>query len=80
MILRADTNASDLTEPQLRSRAVGYFFLRIILSKCARDRINGPVHVNSKILKFVAASAAEAKTGGCFIMGRDVIILRNTLE
>ena len=32
------------------------------------------------ILKFVADSAAESETGGCFMTGRDVIILRNTLQ
>ena len=39
-----------------------------------------PVHVNGNILTFVVASVAEAETGGCFVTGIDVIILRNKLE
>ena len=42
--------------------------------------MNGPIHVNCNILKFVATSAAEAETGGCFVTGIDVIILQNTSE
>ena len=65
IILHADTNASYLTEPEARS--------------CAAD-LNVPIYVNCNVLKFVAASAAEAETGGCFITGRYVITLQNTLE
>ena len=56
------------------------FFLGVIPSKCARERLDVPIHVNCNILKFVASSAVEAETGGCFVIGKDVIIIRNTLE
>ena len=80
IILHADTNALYLTEPQSRSCPAGYFFLWSIPSKCSQDRLNGPVHVNGKILKFVAASSYEEETGGYFVTGRGVVILQNTLE
>ena len=35
MILRADTDASYLTEPEALSQSAGYFFLGRITSKCA---------------------------------------------
>ena len=65
IILHADTNASYLTEPEARS--------------CAAD-LNVPIHVNCNVLKFVAASAAEAETGGFFVTGKYFIIIQNTLE
>ena len=61
-ILRAGTDASYLSEPQACSRAEWYFFLVSIHSKCALECLNGPADVNSKILKFVAASTSEAET------------------
>ena len=80
MILCANTDASYMTELQAQSYSAAYLFLGSVPSKYARERLNGPLHVNCKILNFVAAYAAEAETGGCFVTGRDVIILRNTLE
>ena len=58
MILRADTYASYLTEQKSHVCAAGYFFLGIIPSNCAQDRLNGPEYLNCIILKFVFASAA----------------------
>ena len=79
IILCANTYMSYLTEPEAHSNAAGYFFLWIIPSKFARDRLNGPIHINCNILNFVAAFAAEAETEGCFVTGRYFIVLRNTL-
>ena len=56
------------------------FFLGIIPSKFAQERLNGPVHINFNILKSNVASASEVETGGYFVTGRDVIILQKTLE
>ena len=80
MILHPDTDVSYMTEPESLSSAEGYFPSGIVPSKCARERINGPIHVNCNILKFVAASAAEAETGGFFVTGKYFIIIQNTLE
>ena len=75
MILRADTNASYLTEPQAHSHDAAYIFSGIIPSKYSLERLNGPVHVDCNNLKFVVAFASEAETGGCFVMGRYFSIL-----
>ena len=74
--LGANTDVSYLTEPQSRSRVAGYFFSGSIPSKCARERLNGPIHVNCRIFKEFAAPAAESETMGCFVTGRDVIVLQ----
>ena len=79
MILCADTDASYLNKPQSRSHSAGYFYLGNLPSKCAWEHLNGPVHVKHNIFK-KSASAAEAETKRCFVTGRDVIILQNTLE
>ena len=79
MILRADTNASCMTEPEACSRAAGYFFLGRIPSECTQERLNVPIHIYCTVLKFVANSDAEAETGECFVTGRYVIILKNKL-
>ena len=79
MIFCVGSNLSHMTEPKSFSHAVGYFFLGSIPSKCVQERLNGPVHVNL-FLNFVAASEAEAETWGCFVTGRYVIIIQNTLE
>ena len=52
MILRADTNASYLTEPEARSRAAGYFILGSIPLKYTREHTNNPINVNCNISIF----------------------------
>ena len=51
MILRADTDASYLTEPEALSHAAGYFFLGSIPSKYARERLNVPIYANLQHFK-----------------------------
>ena len=43
-------------------------------------RLNGAIHVNCAILKFVAASAAEAELGALFLDMREGRIFRLALE
>ena len=59
MLLRGYINASNITEPEARSRAAGHFFLGIIPSKFAWECLNIPIHVNCNILIFAAASATK---------------------
>ena len=79
-ILRANNDASYLTEPESRSRAAGYFPLESIYSKRARKCLNEPIHVNCNVLIFVFVSSAEAETGRFFMTGRYFIILQKILE
>jgi hypothetical protein len=88
MVLHIHSDASYLSASQARSRIGGYFFLSVKpvdrQTPPAPDStpppFNGPVHVNSTILKSVMASAAEAKLGAVFYNAKDGAMLRTILE
>ena len=83
MQLHVHSDASYLCEPKAASHVGGFFFLdgKDDPSPGAPPpKLNGPVHVISKILPMVVASAAEAELGGLFLNGQDGAVLRNTLE
>jgi Reverse transcriptase (RNA-dependent DNA polymerase) len=79
MILHIHSDASYLSEPQARSRVGGYFFLGGKEEPADNPRPNGPVHVESRIMRNVMASAAEAETGGLFINGQEGTHIRQIL-
>ena len=62
MCLHVHIDASYLSAPKARSRASGFFFLSNHPSKVdpSNATLNGTIHVNSKIIKNVMGSAAEA--------------------
>jgi hypothetical protein len=78
MILHIHSDASYHSEPQARSRVGGYFFLNG--QDTANPQLNGTIHVVSKIMPNVLASAAEAEVGGLFINGQEACPIRLTLE
>jgi hypothetical protein len=63
MILKIHSNASYLSEAQPQSRACGHFFMGWTPKNGEPIRLNGAFHVSLMIMKFVVASAAEAKLG-----------------
>ena len=79
MVLNVHSDASYLSAPKARSRAGGYFFLGSIPRDHHPIFLNGAVHINSTILKLVAASAAEAELGALFLNAQDAKVLRMTL-
>jgi hypothetical protein len=88
MALHVHSDASYLSASQARSRIGGYFFLSATpndgQTPPAPDStpppFNGPVHVNTTILKSVMASAAEAELGAVFYNAKDAAMLRTILE
>ena len=88
MALHVHSDASYLSVTNARSRIGGYFCLTNRLSDPIRApspdspplALNGPIHVNSTILKMVVASAAEAELGALFYNAKDAAMLRTTLE
>ena len=80
MILNVHSDASYMSEPGARSRAAGYFFLGWMPRAGEPIRLNGAFFCLCTILKFVAASAAEAKLGALFLNIREARIFRLTLE
>ena len=80
MILNIHSDASYLTAPKSRSRAGGHYFLGSIPRDNHPIKLNGPIHSLCTILRFVAASAAEAELGALFLNAKEAKIMRLTLE
>ena len=77
MCLHVHSDASYLSVPKARSRAGGHFFLSNHPDKQGLQQINGPIHVISKIIKLVMASAAEAEIGASFLAAQESIPIIN---
>ena len=83
MCLHIHSDASYLSAPKARSRAGAHFFLSTAPKNKNQPTIvpiNGPIHVLSKIIKLVMASAAEAEIGANFIAAQESIPLRTCLD
>jgi hypothetical protein len=78
MILYCESDAAYLTEPQARSRSGGYHYLG---NRPGHPLMhNGPVLTISKVIKAVMSAASEAEAGSLFINGKEVTVLRTSLE
>ena len=80
MVLYIHSDASYLSEPKARSRVGGFFYLGNKNEPNNNPHPNGPVHIESRIMKNVMSSAAEAKTGALFHNGQECAHLRNILK
>ena len=80
MILNVHSDASYLSAPNARSRASGYYFLGWLPKDNEPIRLNGAINVLCCLLKFVAASAAEAELGALFLNAKEAKIMRLTLH
>ena len=77
MVLAAHSDASYLSETNLRSRAGGHFFLS---SNSTIPQNNGAVLNIAHIIKHVMASATEAELAGLYIMARKAVYIRIILK
>ena len=80
MILNIHSDASYLSEPRARSRASGHYFLGSKLEPNKPIVLNGAVHTLCQILKFVAASVAEAELRALYLNVKQGRIIRLALE
>ena len=80
MILNIHSDASYLSERNARSRASGHFFLGWLPKPGEPIRLNGAIHSLCNILKFVAASVAEAELGALFLNVKQGRIARLILQ
>eukprot|EP00804_Cyclotella_cryptica_P007932 CCRYP_019848-RA/>CCRYP_019848-RA protein AED:0.05 eAED:-0.05 QI:0/-1/0/1/-1/1/1/0/1335 len=80
MVRNIHSDASYLNAPSARSRIGGHFFLGWAPRDHLPIKLNGATHVISTILKFVAASAAEAELGALFVNAKEGRILRLILH
>ena len=75
MILYIHSDASYLSEPRARSRAVGHYFLGderpdMTTPPPNRPRLNGPIYSISQIMSNVMGLAAGAEIGTAYINGQ----------
>jgi hypothetical protein len=80
MILNIHSDASYLSARGAKSRASGHFFLGWLPRDNQPIRLNGAIFTLCAILKFVAASAAEAELGALFMWAKEGRIHRLTLK
>ena len=82
MCLHVHSDASYLSAPKARSRTGGHFFLSTHPNNTVADvqMLNGPIHVISKIIKFVTSSAAEAEIGASFIAAQESLPIITCLK
>jgi hypothetical protein len=80
MVLNIHSDVSYLNEPNARSRVGGHYFLGWLPQDNLPIKLNGAIHIISTILKFVAASAAEAELGALFVNVKEGRVIRLTLE
>jgi hypothetical protein len=84
MVLYIHSDVSYLSEPKVRSRSGGHFFLSDRLADLDQPPIkaptqNGPLHISSVILRNVMALAAEAVVGALlFVTVQEGTVLRTT--
>ena len=77
MKLAAHSNASYLSEPKAHSRACGHFFF----SNDATVPANKGAVLNiAHIIKHVMTSATEAELAALYVMAREAVYIRITLE
>jgi hypothetical protein len=79
MIMNIHSDASYLSGSKARSRACSHFFMGWKPVDGKPIKLNAVFYTNSIILKFVVASAAEAKLGALFHNCQDGITFRQTL-
>ena len=80
MILNIHSDASYLSESRARSRIGGIYFMGQAPHDGRSIQLNGPIHIQASICKFVVASAAEAELGALFYNCQDGKIFRLVLE
>ena len=80
MILHIHSDASCLSEPHAKSRVGGHYFLDGKDDPHQAPTHNGGIHIESRILRPVMASAAEAETAALFHNGQEGAAIRNILE
>jgi hypothetical protein len=79
MVMNIHSDASYLSETKVYRRACGNFFMGWMPKNGEPIKLNGAFYVNTTILRFVVASAAEAEVGALFHNCQDGMIFWQTL-
>ena len=79
MQLHIDSDAAYLVAPKAKSRIAGYYFLSDKATTIS-PQINGPIHIECKLLNHVVTSAAEAETAGLFYNAQTALHIKHILR
>ena len=81
MQLHVDSDVAYLVAPKAKNRIAGYFYCsdKVTNTNKPDPTLNGPLHVECKVLRHVVTSAAEAETAGLFFNCQTAIYLRRML-
>ena len=79
MILQVETDSAYLVLPKARSRAAAWFILGNDPTSSPTPMPNAPIYIMCNTLKNVMSSAAEAETGGLFLVAQRACPIRVTL-
>ena len=74
MIMNIHSNASHLLAPRVRRQTCGHFFIGWIPNDNKPTKLNSTFHTSTTVIRFVVASAAEAKLGVSFYNCQTAII------
>jgi hypothetical protein len=74
MIMKIHSNVLYLSKTKVRSRTCGHFFMGWMPKNGEPIKLNGAFYVNTTILRFMVASAAETELGALFHNCQDGII------
>jgi hypothetical protein len=80
MILHVHSDASYLSKPKARSRVGGYFYLGKKNEPPDLIKPNGPIHIESRVMKNVMAAASEAEIGALFHNRQETAHIPNILK
>ena len=82
MILYVDSDAAYLVADKAKSRIAGYYYCsnRHTNKKSPNPPLNGPIHIECKLLRHVVTSAAEAETAGLFVNCQKILELKHMLH
>ena len=80
MKLHIDLDTAYLVAPKAKSRIAGYFYCSNNPTTCPPNPpLNGPLHVECKVLRHVVTSVAEAETAGLFYNHQTTLYLQQML-
>ena len=81
MILYVDSDAAYLVAEKAKSRIAGYYYCRNKTPQNTKPNplLNGPIHIECKLLRHVVTSAAKAETAGLFHNCQKIVEIKQML-
>ena len=79
MVLHVDSDAAYLVAPGAKSRVADFCYFKEALDNYILPQLSNLIHVESKYLRYIVSSAAEAEVSGIFHNFQTAIPLQNTL-